>query len=126
MKTQDDYSSYANHYSPSKLWDKIKSVARKAGVKAIYAALLLYYVATDENVSKEDKLKIYGALGYFILPIDLIPDFTPVIGYTDDITALLWALRVVWSNVTPAIKAKARNKLNEWFADVNESELKLF
>lgn len=126
MKKINDYSSYGGYFSTSELWDKIKNVAQKAGVKVVYAVLLLYYVATDENVSASDKAKIYGALGYFILPIDLIPDITPVVGYTDDWTALLWALRAVWDNITPEIKRKAKARLNEWFGTVRESDLKLF
>ena len=126
MKTLVDYSSYKNNYSESGLWNKIKKVAQKAGVKVVYAVLILYYVATDENVSAADKAKIYGALGYFILPIDLIPDITPGVGYTDDMAALVWALHAVWSNVTPEIEAKAKNKLKEWFGEENERDLKLF
>ena len=126
MKTLVDYSSYKNNYSESGLWNKIKKVAQKAGVKVVYTVLILYYVATDKNVSAADKAKIYGALGYFILPIDLIPDITPGVGYTDDMAALVWALHAVWSNVTPEIEAKAKNKLKEWFGEVNGSDLKLF
>lgn len=126
MKTLDDYSSYRNNYSESRLWDKIGKVAHKAGVKVVYAVLLLFYVSTDKNVPVEDKAKIFGALGYFILPIDLIPDAIPVAGYTDDLAALFWALHAVWSNVTPDIKIKAKRKLKEWFGQVDENELKLF
>ena len=76
MKKINDYSSYGCYFSNSGLWNKVKSVAQKAGVKVVYAVLLLYYVTIDENVSAGDKAKIYGALGYFILPIDFIPDIT--------------------------------------------------
>lgn len=126
MKKITNYSAYSKNYSETELWDKVKKVAQQAGVKIIYAVLLLYYVATDKNVSMADKAKIYGALGYFILPLDLIPDTIPMVGYTDDFTALIWALRAVWSNVTPEIEIKARAKLNEWFGDINENDLKLF
>ena len=126
MAKLNDYTSYGDNYSASALWDKIKNVALKAGGKVIYAALLLYYVAISPNVSKADKAKIYGALGYFILPVDLIPDFTPLIGYTDDMSALLWALRTVWSNITPAIETKAKDKLKEWFGTISRNDLKLF
>lgn len=87
MKKIDDYCSYGCYFSTSELWNKIKNVAQKAGIKVVYAVLLLYYVATDGNVPAGDKAKIWGALGYFILPIDLIPDITPIVGYTDDMTA---------------------------------------
>lgn len=126
MKRLNDYSSYSSYFSTSELWNKIKDVAQKAGVKTVYAVLLLYYVATDENVSASDKAKIYGALGYFILPIDLVPDMLPGVGYTDDMAALLWALKAVWDNITPEIERKAKTKLREWFGNIRESDLKLF
>ena len=126
MKQEEDYTSYGKNYSESGLWDKIKNVAKKAGCKVIYAALLCYYVLKDENVSTADKAKIYGALGYYILPIDLIPDAIPVVGFTDDLSALLWALHSVWKNVTPEMKDRAQSKLNDWFGSVDEGELKLF
>ena len=97
-KVPENVEKYSLYSSESDLWSKIKSVAKKAGVKVIYAALLLYYV----------------------LPIDLIPDVIPVVGYSDDLAAILWALHAVWSNVTPEIKAKAMYKLQEWFGDVDE------
>lgn len=126
MKKITDYSSYGSYFSSSELWDKVKDVAQKAGIKVIYTVFLLYYVANDKNVSASDKAKIYGALGYFILPIDLIPDFTPGVGYADDLTALLWALRAVWINVTPDIERKAKAQLRKWFGNINERDLILF
>ena len=113
-------------YSDSGLWRKIKNVAKKAGVRVIYAALLLYYVLKDPNTPAKDKAMIMGALGYFILPIDLIPDVSPIVGFTDDLTILIFALRSVWVNVTPDIKFRAQNKLTEWFTAVSEKDLKLF
>ena len=109
-------------YIFSSVWEQ---VALHPVPQMFYAVLLLYYVATDPNVSAADKAKIYGALGYFILPIDLIPDITPGVGYTDDMAALMWALHAVWSNVTPETEAKAKKKLHEWFGEVKENDLKL-
>ena len=126
MKKINDYSSYGCYFSNSGLWNKVKSVAQKAGVKVVYAVLLLYYVTIDENVSAGDKAKIYGALGYFILPIDFIPDITLGVGYADDMAALLWALKAVWDNITPDIERKAKAKLQEWFGTIRETDLKLF
>lgn len=114
--------SYRSHYNESDLWRKLRRVAQKAGVKVIYAALLLYYILDSPDVSITDKAKIYGALGYFILPIDCIPDIIPVAGYTDDLGVLVWALKAVTSNITPEIKAKAKGKLQEWFSNLSDEE----
>ena len=100
-KVPQNIESYQTNYSESGLWKKVKSVAKKAGIKTIYMVSLLHYVLKSPDVPLEDKAKIYGALGYFILPIDLIPDFIPAVGYSDDVAALAFALHAVWKNVTP-------------------------
>ena len=122
-KVPQNIESYQSNYSESGLWKKVKSVAKKAGIKTIYMVLLLHYVLKSPDVPLEDKAKIYGALGYFILPIDLIPDFIPVVGYSDDVAALAFALHAVWKNVTPEIKEQAQRKLREWFGYFDLSEL---
>ena len=114
-KIPQDIEKYNSHYSERGLWSKIKSVAKKAGSKTIYMVLLLHYVLKSPDVSIKEKAKIYGALGYFILPIDLIPDAIPFVGYSDDITALTSILHSVWKNVTPEIKQQAQQKLKDWF-----------
>lgn len=119
----ENYNKYEKHYSDESLKDKILKVAKEAGVKVIYGVLALYYILQSDNVSITDKAKIYGALGYFILPIDLIPDFIPVAGYTDDLSAIIWALYAVRNNVTPEIKQKAKDKLKDWFDEIDEEEL---
>ncbi len=123
MKDSTDLVKYAKDYAPGKLWEKLTNVAKAAGLKTVYLVLLLQYVATSPEVSKADKLKIYGALGYFILPLDLIPDAIPVMGFTDDFAALLWVVRLVWVNITPDMKERAKAKLHEWFGEFDESVL---
>lgn len=119
----EDLTKYEKHYSEESLVDKIAAVAKKAGIKVIYAALLLYYVVKNPMTSKGDRAKILGALGYFILPIDIIPDAIPIAGFTDDLAALTWAIYCVAKNITPEIKAQAKAKLKEWFKDFDEKEL---
>jgi len=122
-KTPQDIEQYQEHYSESGLFAKIGKVCKKAGIKAIYYVLLLYYVLIDENTSLKDKAVIIGALGYFILPLDLVPDFIPVAGFADDIAALTACLHTVKANITPEIKKKARMKLYEWFMDIQFSKV---
>ena len=114
---------FARYFSEESLWSKIKLFSKSAGTKVIYAVLLLYYVMNDKKVSVKTKLSIAAALGYFILPTDAIFDLTPLIGYTDDLGVLLFALTQVSANITPEIKKKAREKLYGWFGKINEEEL---
>ena len=126
-----DLLKYKDHFSESKFWEKLGSYAKKAGVKKLVIghyssryALLGYFVLKSPDVPVEDKAKVYGALGYFILPLDLLPDMIPVVGYADDLSALVYALHAVWKNVTPEIELQAKDKLREWFGDdINPSDL---
>ena len=118
----DDYAQYFND---SKLWKKLKKVAQKAGRKAVYYVLVLYYVYRDPAVPSGMKLKILGALGYFILPLDLIPDALLGLGFTDDLAALAWALFKLRKYVTPEIERKARERLREWFGPEEGEEVDL-
>lgn len=123
MRKPKDIEKYQENYSESKLLTKITSVGRWAGAKVVYAVLLLYYVLRNPNVSMADKSKIYGALGYFILPTDLILDIIPIVGYTDDMAAIMWAIHTVAKNITPEIKKQAKAKLSEWFDNYNEKKI---
>jgi len=61
------------------------------------------------------KATLIGAIAYFILPIDAIPDVLPVIGFTDDAAVLATAIKLVASSITPAHREAARIKLDEIF-----------
>ena len=108
-----DIERYGDHYSENKLTSKLRKVAKRLGGKALEAALTLYYVLRSPSISTADKAKIYGVLGYFILPIDIIPDLLPMIGYADDISALFWVMNKVWKNITPDVRDQARAKAAE-------------
>ncbi len=115
VKNHINLDDYVQYFSDSQLWKKLKKVARKAGRKAVYYVLVLYYVSRDPAVPRSLKLKVLGALGYFILPIDIIPDVLVGLGFTDDIAALAWALFTMRKYITPEIERKARERLREWF-----------
>ena len=123
-RTPKDITDYQKHYSEKGLTEKIGTSFRKAGLKVIYYVLLLYYVLKDKNTPISQKMIIIGALGYFILPVDMIPDLIPIAGFTDDAAALVACLKAVRSNVTPDIKAKATNKLNEWFNSTDTKKVR--
>ena len=123
MNQPQNLEKYRGSYSECGLMNKLSAVARKAGVKAVYAVLLLYYALQSPNTSTKDKSIIYGALGYFILPLDLVPDFIPLAGFGDDLGALVWAISRVVANITDEVREKARLKLRDWFGDYDQQEL---
>lgn len=89
-----------------RFWRKIKSVAvRLPFVEDILAA---YYCAFDRQTPRHVQIALLGAIAYFILPFDFLPDILPVLGFTDDAAILATALRMVASNITPEHREAAR------------------
>jgi uncharacterized membrane protein YkvA (DUF1232 family) len=116
-------AKYRKHYSDSSFGGKLKRVAKMAGMKVVYPALLLQYMMKSDEVSIKAKLILSAALGYFILPIDFIPDFAPLIGFADDLGVLLLILRQMATHITPEIRRNAREHLHRWFGDADSAEL---
>ena len=110
-----DFMSYANKFSQSEFVEKISRIAKRAGSKLVYAALILYYTLQSDRISKTDKAIIIGALGYMISPLDVIPDAIPIAGLTDDFAVLIYVLKKVWTDIDPSIIEQAKEKLSKWF-----------
>jgi len=118
MKTRpdnNDLPAYAPNYSVAKLWTKLSKAAILLGKKSTWYVLVLFYTLQSPDVSAKNKALIMGALGYLILPTDLIPDLIPLLGFTDDIAAIKIAYDAIKASVTPDIEQKADAKLAEWF-----------
>ena len=109
-----EIEKYGTYYSDNRLWKKIERVAKKVGATVLLPVFTLYYMLQDDKVSLQHKAYIVGALGYFILPIDLIPDgILPVIGFTDDIAVMTLVLKLVKDSITPELKARANQRVAE-------------
>jgi len=106
-----DFEKYEDKYSEEGLWEKIRKNIAKIGVKVIYQALLLFYVAQSPNCPAKIKAGIIGALGYLISPLDLIPDFMPGIGFADDAAAIAAAIALAQIYITDEIRTQAKAKL---------------
>lgn len=102
-------------YIDKGFWKKLIQYAKLAGKDVIEKALWLYYAAQNPNTPTWAKTVIYGSLGYFILPIDAIPDITPVIGFVDDVGVLASAILTVSLYIDDDVKSKATIKLANWF-----------
>jgi len=116
---------YSKAYTESKLLEKILIFAKSAGIKVIYLVLLLFYTLQQATTPKLAKSIIVGGLGYFILPADLVPDIIPMVGFTDDMTALISVLLAVALFINEDTKIKAKEKLHVWFGKYDETELEV-
>lgn len=116
-------SDYSNQYTQQALIEKLKKNTVKVGQKLVYIGLLLYYTLQKDNVPLKVKATIVGALGYFIAPFDAIPDFLPLMGYTDDLGALMMALVAVSMYIDDEVKRKAKDQLISWFGEASESDI---
>ncbi|RXJ74410.1 hypothetical protein CS022_02030 [Veronia nyctiphanis] len=110
-------STFLKQYSEEGFWEKAKSVAQRAGLDVLEQALKLYYSALDDDTPKWAKVTIFSALGYFIAPLDAIPDITPVAGFSDDLGVLAAAVATVLVYIKDEHGNKAKEKLKQWFPD---------
>lgn len=115
-----DFMSYSNKFTNGEFLEKIAKIAKRAGAKLVYIALVLYYTLQSDKVSIKDKAIIVGALGYLVSPLDVIPDAIPIVGLGDDLAVLLYVIGKI-DDVSEEIKEKAKSKLTKWF-DEDEME----
>ena len=90
-------------------WVKLKRLAAK--LPFAEDLLAAYYCAFDRQTPRHVQAMLLGAIAYFILPFDFIPDMLPVLGFTDDAAVLAAAIRTVASHITPAHRDAARAAL---------------
>lgn len=109
----------SQEYSDERFWLKLKNYAVKAGKDVITKALTIYCTLQDKDTPKWAKSIIIGALGYFILPMDAIPDWLPGGGFADDYGALAAAIGMVAMHIKPEHAEKAQQMLNKLFHRAN-------
>ena len=107
--------TYEKAYSDQRFWRKATRHASAVGRQALEKALWLYYAVQNPGTPKWARRVIYGALGYFVLPLDAIPDLAPLVGYTDDLGVMTAALATVAFYINDDVKHQASNKLQAWF-----------
>lgn len=105
------------HYSDESFFTKIRKYALKAGRTIIHKSLLLFYTLKDPDTPKWAKTVIYGALGYFVFPLDTVPDFIPAVGFTDDLGAIISAIAVVAFYIKDHHKELADRKIIAIFSE---------
>lgn len=108
-------------YSESHFRQKLQRYARVAGSQVVERALQLYYAAQSPETPTWARTVAYGALAYFILPTDTIPDIVPIAGYTDDLGVIAFALGTIATRITPEIKSRAHDRMESLFRWVKRS-----
>ena len=108
-------AKYENKYSKQSFLTKIKKYGKVIGLASIYKALQLWYVLQKPEVPSSTKVIIMGALGYLISPLDFIPDLTPIIGYTDDLAAIAYALVQANGYIDDMVRDQAKGKIDTIF-----------
>ena len=103
---------YRKYYKEERLTRKLASLAGKVSSKLLYYVLLLLLLMSDKSIPKKVRLVFMAALGYFILPSDLVADIIPGLGFSDDIAFLTYAISNAAQYITPEIEEKAKEKLD--------------
>lgn len=108
MAMDDEFEARRDRVA-REFWTK----ARRVAAKLPFAEDLIaaYYCAFDRNTPRHVQVTLVGALAYFILPVDVMPDFMPLLGFGDDALALGAAIRLVAAHITPEHRAAARGRL---------------
>jgi uncharacterized membrane protein YkvA (DUF1232 family) len=114
---------YSKDYSEAGLFSKITGNIKKAGLGLIYKALQLFYVAQNPNVPMKIRAAIIAPLGYFISPIDLMPDITPFVGFTDDAAVIAGAMLIAQFYINDEVRQKAKDTIRKLFGDSAVAEL---
>lgn len=106
---------YAPQYSNTRFWTKVSRVAKRAGYELLEKALWLHYAAQRPETPRWARVTAYGALGYFILPMDAIPDWLFGFGLTDDLSALTLAVVALSQYINDDVRRRTAHKLDQWF-----------
>lgn len=111
---------YKEEFTEEGFFQKIKNFGKAAGVKTVYTGLLLYYAFRRKDTPKWAKGIVLGALGYFVSPIDGVPDLTPFVGYTDDFGVMMFALVTISAYINKDVKEQAKTQLEKWFGKTDD------
>lgn len=112
------------NFNKTAFFQKLGEWARLVGRATARPAILLCFVMSSENTPRADKILIFSALSYLVLPVDLIDARRlPVIGWMDEVVSLTVAYQKVCRHITPEMQRKADSLLDKWFPEYTPYEL---
>lgn len=103
-------------YSEKRLWNKIGKYAKKAGRELVGKLLQMYYCFQDRDTPVWAKGAIFAAIAYFVSPADAIPDFIPVVGFSDDLGVIVTTLASISMYIKEEHKQKVKKKIDSFFS----------
>ncbi|ELB2281299.1 YkvA family protein [Vibrio alginolyticus] len=114
VKSAPKDAKYQTMQAPDEktFWRKMKGSVKKAGEEIAVMGIKSWLAMTDSNTSVRHKAILGGALAYFVLPTDMVPDVLAGVGFTDDMAALTLAANSVGNAITDEHEEQAREKLN--------------
>lgn len=111
MKYRRNILKYARFYNEKDFHKKLSRISGKLGRGVLYYLAILYFLVSDKQIPLKTRLLFIAALGYFILPTDIISDVIPGLGFTDDIAFITYAFSTASDFITPELKEKAQQKV---------------
>ena len=120
---EKNLEDYQKNFSVKGLWKKLKASSKKLGIKVVYTILLLFFAYSRDETPRWAKSVVIGSIGYFLSPIDAVPDLTPFLGYTDDIGVLSFGLVTIAAYINEEVKNKAKRQLGSLFGHFEDSAL---
>lgn len=103
-------------FSEPRFREKLARVARRSGRAVVEKALWLYLAAKRPATPAWARATVYGALAYFVLPADAVPDLIPGAGYSDDLGVLAFAVATIAAHIDEAVKQETARRLARWFS----------
>ena len=94
-----------------RFWGKVRSTLGK--IPFTEQAVASFYCATDAKTPPHVKAILFAALAYFVLPIDMVPDFIAGLGFSDDATVMFAALSALSPYLTETHFQRARAFLDK-------------
>lgn len=122
MQVTCNAEKYRKEYDRSRFIEKLSRVARYIGSKAVFSLLVMFYATLDKSIPFKARATLLAVLGYFVSPIDVIPDALPLLGFADDMAAVSFVLRQIWNNLNKETVSKARRRMRQWFPDEANEE----
>ncbi len=114
MSKADKLSGYEKYYEENNFLTKLKKLIFKLSKEMVVRVIMLWLLLVSGKVPIKTRLLILAALGYLVMPADLVSDFIPALGFTDDVAFLTYTFNQTTRYMDDSIRKEAEKKLQSW------------